>query len=313
MDTTSVRLAGYQGPASILSNALLRFNAVLQSLPVGFSSDVDIDVTAGGESANALSASALFASVESGQRQVCYLASGYLSARVPELGVLDLAFSVTDRTRALAALDGDAGRLLADAVAQKTGYQVLGFWDNGFRHISNRVRPLRTPADCRGLVIRTLDNAGYRATLAALGFEPRTTDVKDLVRVVSSGEVQAQENPLTNLLTFSLWRHHPFVSLTGHYFGVLLLACNRAWFKALSGPQQQALQAAAADATGHQRQLAADADALALIELRGHGVEVLMPSELDMASLQQATWSVNQATRQALSPELLQAYLGEPA
>jgi TRAP-type C4-dicarboxylate transport system substrate-binding protein len=307
MNQTMIRLAGYQGPASILTSALLRLTEDLRALPAGFSCNTEIDVTAGDESANAL-----FSSVENGSRQVCYMASGYLSARVPELGVLDLAFSVTDRAQALAALDGDAGHFLAAAVAQKTGYKVLGFWDNGFRHISNSVHPIRRPQDCQGLVIRTLDNAGYRAALAALGFVPRTTDVKDLVRVVSTGEVQAQENPLTNLLTFSLWRHHPFVSLTGHYFGVLLLACNRAWFDALSRQQQQALSAAAADATRHQRKLAAEADALALVQLRSHGVEVLAPAELDMTAMREATLSINRLARQALPPALLQAYLREP-
>ena len=70
---------------------------------------VDLDVTATGEKA-----SDLFASVEAGQRQLAYMASGYLSARVPELAVLDLPFSVQDRAAALAALDGHAGDLLRD-------------------------------------------------------------------------------------------------------------------------------------------------------------------------------------------------------
>jgi TRAP-type C4-dicarboxylate transport system substrate-binding protein len=308
MEHPIIRLAGYQGPGSILTSALTRLADGIHAFPEGGACETEIDVTANGESANAL-----FASVENGSRQVCYMASGYLSARVPELGVLDLPFSVTDRAQALAALDGTAGQLLAAAVARRTDYHVLGFWDNGFRHISNSVHPIRSPHDCQGLVIRTLDNAGYRAALAALGFEPRTTDVKDLVRVVSTGEVQAQENPLTNLMSFSLWRHHPFVSLTSHYFGVLLLVCNRAWFDELTPAQKDALSSAAKEATRHQRKLAAEADALALSELRGNGVQVLAPQELDMASMRQATLPVSRSARQSLPPALLQAYLGEPA
>lgn len=308
MEHPIIRLGGYQGPGSILTRSLTRLAEGMQTFSEGWSCDVEIDVTAKGESA-----ASLFASVEKGSRQICYMASGYLSARVPELGVLDLPFLVTDRVEALAALDGEAGQLLAAAVAQRTDYHVLGFWDNGFRHISNGVHPIRTPHDCLGLVIRTLDSEGYRAALAALGFVPRTIDVKDLVRVVSTGEVQAQENPLTNLLSFSLWRHHPFVSLTSHYFGVLLLVCQRAWFDTLTTPQKQALSAAVADATRHQRKLAAEADALALTELRSQGVQVLEPHELDMASMRQATLSVCLSARQTLPPALLQAYLREPA
>ena len=137
------------------------------------------------------------------------------------VSVLDLPFSVQDRAAALAALDGHAGDLLRDAVARQSGFHVLAFWDNGFRHISNAVRPLRSPADCQGLVIRTLDSELYRQALGALGFKAITTDVKELVRVVQDGTVQAQENPLTNLLAFDLWKHHPHVSMSGHFFGVL--------------------------------------------------------------------------------------------
>lgn len=304
MRKPDLHLAGYQGTTSILTRALARLAQTVQALSQGWSVHVDNDVTAGGESA-----ASLFASVEQGRRQLCYLASAYISARVPELNVLDLPFSVTDRAAAWAALDGEAGCCLTEAVARQTGYQVLGFWDNGFRHISNSVRPIRSPRDCEGLIIRTLDSANYRAALAALGFVPRTIDVKDLVRVIESGEVHAQENPLTNLLNFSIWRHHPHLSLTGHYFGVLLLVCHRAWFDALTRPQQAVLHEAALEATRHQRWDAAEEDARALVQLRSCGVQVLGPHELDLAAMHRATSAVALAQRQALPPALLRAYL----
>jgi TRAP-type C4-dicarboxylate transport system substrate-binding protein len=228
---------------------------------------------------------------------------------VPALDVLDLPFAVADRAQALAALDGAAGQLLRQAVERATDLRVLAFWDNGFRHVSNALRPLRTPADCEGLVIRTLDSAAYRDALAALGFQPMTTDVKDLVRVVESGTVQAQENPLTNLLTFALWRHHPHVSLTGHFFGLLLLVCPRAWHEALDAAQLEALDAAVAEATRQQRAMARGQDDAALTALRGHGVRVLLPQDLDLPAMRAATAHASQRLRAGLPNELVQAYL----
>lgn len=304
MHQPDLHLAGYQGTASILTRALARFSESAQALSPDWPVHVENDVAASGESA-----ASLFASVEQGRRQLCYMASAYISARVPELNVLDLPFSVADRAAAWAALDGEAGRRLTEAVARQTGYRVLGFWDNGFRHISNSVRPIRSPQDCEGLIIRTLDSASYRAALAALGFVPRTIDVKDLVRVVQTGEVHAQENPLTNLLNFSIWRHHPHLSLTGHYFGVLLLVCHCAWFDALTKPQQDVLQQAAFEATRQQRQDAAAEDARALVQLQGSGVQILGPHELDMAAMRRATAAVALAQRKALPQALLRAYL----
>src|SRR5262249_51643770 len=143
-------------------------------------------------------------------------------------------------------------------------------------------------ADCTGLVIRTLDNAAYRDLFAALGFVPVTTDVKELVNAVRSGTVQAQENPLTNLIGFGLWRHHRYVSLSAHLFGVLLLLCPRAWYDALPAAQRQALHAAAAEATALQRRLAAEQDQRSLAQLRALGVAVLDHDEIDLPALRAA-------------------------
>jgi TRAP-type C4-dicarboxylate transport system substrate-binding protein len=301
-----VRLAGYQGPDSILTEALQLLALQLQDSVWGLSVHCEADVTANQEKA-----AALFDSVEQGERQIGYMASGYLSARVSELAVLDLPFSVADRAAALAALDGRAGQLLSQAVADKSDFQVLAFWDNGFRHISNAVRPIRHPRDCAGLIIRTLDSAHYRNALAALGFEPVTTDVKDLVRAVASGEVDAQENPLTNLLNFVLWKHHPHVSLTQHYFGVLLLVCSRSWYGALSQMQRDTLSQAVAVATGTQRHKAQAQDAIALAQLKKKGVQIVPPEDIDLAAMRRATQAVAQRQRESLSAELLAAYFSD--
>ena len=77
------------------------------------------------------------------------------------------------------------GAALAEQVASATNYRVLGWWDNGIRHISNAVRPIRTPADCVGLRLRTLDNAQHQSAFRRLGFVPTFIDVADLPRAVA--------------------------------------------------------------------------------------------------------------------------------
>ena len=166
---------------------------------------------------------------------------------------------------------------VSPATSPAYGYRVLGYWDNGFRHISNRLRPIRHPDDCRGMRIRTLDNATYRHVLAALGFTPLVIDVKDLVRAVDTHAVDAQENPLTNTVHFGLHRTHKHLSLTSHFHGVALLLANRAWFEALAPAVQSAVLAASADATAAQRQLAIAEDALCLQRLGRDGVAVVAP------------------------------------
>jgi TRAP-type C4-dicarboxylate transport system substrate-binding protein len=300
----TVRMAGYQRSGSILTRSLRDMAQRLAATDSGWDLQVEDDVTMAGETAGSL-----FQSVDGGQRQICYMASGYLAGRVPSLGVLDLPFTVSDRQRALHALDTDAGAHLSADIARQSGYEVLGYWDNGFRHLTNGVRPIRTVADCVGLRLRTLNSALYREVLAAMGFKSMTTDVKDLVRVVAQREVDGQENPLTNFVNFELWRHHPYVSLTGHFFGVLLLVCHRAWFTALSDEQQAQVREAARHASVLQRELAAGEDAAAMQLLAQHGVSVLGPDALDMDSMRDATRAIVDRERAALDPALVASYL----
>lgn len=298
-------VAGYQGPSSILTQGLACLVQTLKS--EGWKSDIDWipNVTDHQEKA-----ADLFASIENGSRQIGYMASGYLSARVPELEVLELPFTVDNRETALSALDRSAGEILTQAVAQKTGFHVLGFWDNGFRHLSNAVRPIQHPTDAVGLKIRTLDSALYRATLDAIGFQALTSDVKDLVGWIQQNVVQAQENPLTNYMGFELWKHHPYVSLTHHFYGVLLLVCPKAWYDTLDPEERQLVAHAVNTATALQRQLAADQDAITLVRMHDIGVKVLNKDALDMRAFHQCVESISSNARAQIPKELIAAYLG---
>ena len=300
-----LRIAGYQGPSSILSQGLACLVETLKS--DGWKSDIDWlpNVTDHQEKA-----ADLFASIENGSRHIGYMASGYLSARVSELEVLELPFTVDNRKTALSALDHTAGEILTKAVGQKTGFHVLGFWDNGFRHLSNSVRPIKHPTNAVGLKIRTLDSTLYLATLDAIGFQALTCDVKDLVAWVQQDVVQAQENPLTNFMGFELWKHHPYVSLTHHFYGVLLLVCPIAWYDTLDQEQRQLVAHAVNTSTALQRQLAAEQDAITLLRMQDIGVKVLTKDALDMQAFHKCVESISLNARAQIPKDLIAAYLG---
>jgi TRAP-type C4-dicarboxylate transport system substrate-binding protein len=300
-----LRIAGYQGPSSILTQGLACLVETLKQS--GWTSDIDWapNVTDHQEKA-----ADLFASIENGTRHIGYMASGYLSARVPELEVLELPFTIDNRETALAALDRSAGEILRQAVHEKTGFHVLGFWDNGFRHLSNAVRPIQQPSDAIGLKIRTLDSALYRATLDAIGFKAVTSDVKDLLSWIAQDIVQAQENPLTNYMGFELWKHHPYVSLTHHFYGVLLLVCPLAWYDTLNQEERQLLAHAVKASTALQRQLAAEQDAITLVRMQDIGVKVIPKDALDMQAFHKSVESISLSARAQIPKDLLAAYLG---
>lgn len=239
----TLRFGGYQPARSVHTRGLHALAAAVERhAPDIISVNVTENVTTQGHKA-----ADLFAMVADGRLDGCYFASSYLTGRVPALGVLDLPFQAASRGAAFAALDGTGGALLAEAVAGATPYCVLGWWDNGIRHITNGVRPIRHPNDCTGLSLRTLDNTLHQAAFGALGFRPEFIDVADLPKAVAERRVDAQENPLTNMINFGLQAYHPHVSLTGHLLGVAPLLVNRARLDALPTAARAALRAAVRD------------------------------------------------------------------
>jgi TRAP-type C4-dicarboxylate transport system substrate-binding protein len=104
---------------------------------------------------------------------------------------------------------------------------VLGFWDNGFRHVRNRERPIRTPKNCAGLKIKTQMAPVLDESLKKLGFEPVQLDIKFLLERINDGDIDAQKIPLTSIYNFNMHKHHPHITLTGHILGVSLFLCNK--------------------------------------------------------------------------------------
>ena len=161
MTAISIKFGGYQPARSVLTRGARRIGEELKRrLGTDVMFELQENVTAAGRKAVDL-----LTMTESGELDLCYFSSSYLAARVPALTLFDLPFQFEGRAQSYSLIDGEAGARLAENVAAATGYRVLGFWDNGIRHISNARRAIVTPADCRGLTIRTLDNALASARL----------------------------------------------------------------------------------------------------------------------------------------------------
>jgi C4-dicarboxylate-binding protein DctP len=279
-----LHFAGYQPARSVHTRALhaLRDRVARQAGDALRINVTDSIVAAGRK------ASDLLTMVDTGELDGCYFASSYLASRVPALGVFDRPFEAGTREHVFGELDGTTGASLAAQVAAATNYRVLGWWDNGIRHISNAVRPIRTPADCVGLRLRTLDNAQHQSAFRRLGFVPMFIDVADLPRAVADHTVDAQENPLTNMINFAVHIHHKHVSLTGHLLGIATLLVNRSRYDALPAEPRGLLDAAVRDSEATQRALAEAEDAVCLKRLCDAGVAIVGADAIDFPAFHAA-------------------------
>ncbi len=141
-----------------------------------------------------------------------------------------------------------------------------------------------------------------------MGFKPVVTDVKEFREAIASGRIDAQENPLTNMLNFGIEQHHRHLSLTSHLFGVALLACGREWHDGLGLAQRNALLAAVREATRLQHRLATNEDALALKVLEAAGLSVLRPHQIDLEGFLEATAPVREGIIDRAPTALSAAY-----
>jgi TRAP-type C4-dicarboxylate transport system substrate-binding protein len=166
---------------------------------------------------------------------------------------------------------------LAQAIEARAGYRVLGWFENGFRHISNRVRPVRTPADLAGLSIRVLPSKVQERTFALIGARPMPMDLTQALEMIKAGTIDAQENPLSNTVTYGVHRFHRFHTLSGHFYISRPILVHRSAFDAWPADLQRAMGAAVADAVTFQRDLheAEEEEARRAIEAAGGEVVAL--------------------------------------
>src|SRR5205085_11386944 len=143
---------------------------------------------------------------------------------------------------------------------RSTGLIPLAYWDNGVRHLSNRLRPVRWPRDCAGLRIRLQPSWAHESFFRALGAAPGCTDLREGIQMLRAGAVDAQENPLANFVTYGIQDLHRHLTLSGHAYGARGLYASAAQLTGWPADYRGALTEAASIAAREQRTAARQAD-----------------------------------------------------
>ena len=246
----SIRMAGYGPPSTSFSRGL---KLIGDRLAAQFGDRVDIKYVWNIMDFGYKAEEILWL-VESGVLTLGYQSSSYLTTRVPELGIVDLPFFFASKEQARAAMDGALGQRLAQAIEDRMAYRVLGWFENGMRHISNRLRPLAMPGDLAGMKIRVLPSDIQARTFALLGAEPVKCDLTEAIAWIKEGRLDAQENPLANTVTYGVHKFHHFHTLTNHFYISRPIFLHRASFDAWARDLQDAMRAAVLEAVTKQRE-----------------------------------------------------------
>lgn len=298
----NIRFSGYQGPRSVHNRAVQVFGeSLMGSLGERVLFDHVLNVTEQG-----CKAADLLEMVAMGETSLCYFSSSYLADRVPEIALFDLPFLIRDRAQAYAMLDGPLGQLIVDKMSEAADFRIVAWWDNGFRHFSNGVRPIRTPADCEGLKIRTLFSAVQQECFAAMGFDPVPLDVAELPAACARGLVDAQENPLTNTFNFGIDAYHRWITMSGHFFGPCVVLAHKKTWDSWPDEVRESVQDALALATPAQRGFAAGEDAEFMSNIDPSRNELIELSTDERAAFEAAVQPVVEKSMERFRDELFE-------
>jgi len=194
----------------------------------------------------------MLTSAAAGVIQMSANSQGPMAQIVPEVGMLGLPFLFKDLPNAWTVLDGKIGQMI-DEKAQKAGLKVITFWDNGIRNITHVSKFIATPADIKGMKIRTPPDQVTLDIFKALGANPAPLAWSELPTALRSGTFDGQENPLTNIYSAKLHEITPYITLSGHKYESTPIVAGLGWWKSLSSAQQACITSSAKEAGWYQR------------------------------------------------------------
>lgn len=231
-----------------------------------------------------------------------------------DFGLINLPFLFNTGQEADALLDGPFGQKLMAKLPER-GLVGLGFWENGFRHVTNSRRPINTADDFAGLKLRVIQNGLFIDTFSALGVAPQPMPFPEVYTALEQRVVDGQENPLATILATKFYEVNKNTVLSNHIYSVWAFLMSKRFWDRLSAEEQKILTEAAQEAKLFERRTIRDFDVKALEELKAKGMQVTALPEAEVAKLRDKTkpvWTKFIAEYGQPSADEMLAALGRP-
>jgi C4-dicarboxylate-binding protein DctP len=219
--------------------------------------------------------------------------------------LFDLPFIFSDYAELRRVTQGPIGRRLLERLSPK-GIVGLAYWDNGFKQMSAN-RPLRRPADFRGLKMRIQPSQVIEAQMRALGASALPMAFSDVYEALRNGVVDGTENPVSNFYTQRMHEVQPYLTLSDHgYLGYAVIVNKRFW-DGLPSDLRASLESALQDATAYANDIARRENDAALQAVRASGRTAVITLTADERhALKRALLPVHREFEQRIGSELIQ-------
>ncbi len=217
--------------------------------------------------------------IQMGSIQMGIITLGPIDAFVPEVDVVAFPFLFKSYEQVDQVLDGPLGDEVL-ARLERAGFKGLAFTENGFRHLTNRVRPVHTVDDVKGLKIRVMESTLHKELWRALGANP-TPMAWPIYTELEQGTIDGQENPLWVAWTYKLYEVQKYLSLTGHVYSAHAVLANLDWYNGLPRETRELLRDAAREAARYERNWNRSNEASFLAKLKKAGMVVDEHPDID--------------------------------
>ncbi len=244
-------------------------------------------------------------SLQGGILEIMVGPTSNLVGSIPQYLLFDLPFFFPNFEAADKVMDGRVGQALFDQL-DELNMVGLAYWDNGFRHMTNGVRPINSVDDVAGLNIRVIPNPLFISTFSALGANPVPLPYTELFTALETRAVDAQETPVGLIHSSRFYEVQDHLALTGHVYTPYLLLASKSWFDGLSAEDQAIVLEAAQESAVYQRDLSrTDADRLVGL-LEEEGMEVTRLSDEEMARMRDTVAPVVDEFTETIGADLIQ-------
>ena len=245
-----------------------------------------------------------------GVQEMLVASTTSLAGIVKECGLLDFPFLFANARQADAMVDGPLGKALSARLADK-GIIVLGFFDLGFRNVTNSKRPITKGEDLEGLKLRVIPNPVFIETFKTFKANPVPMPFAELYGALESKAVDGQENPYAVILSSKFYEVNKYVSETNHVYATNPMQISKRFWDKLTPTEQKLLQEAATEAQNYQRVASREVSSKAVAELKAKGMIHNEISAAEMARMRAAVKPVHEKFAAAYDPAIVTLFNSE--
>jgi tripartite ATP-independent transporter DctP family solute receptor len=228
----------------------------------------------------------MISALRGGTQEMVVPDSSTLVNLIKDFGVLNLPLVINTEQEADALLDGPFGQKLLAQLPDK-GLIGLGFWENGFRHVTNGRRPIQKAEDFAGLKIRVIQNPLFIETFSTLGANALPMPFPEVYTALEQRTVDGQENPTATILASKFYEVQKHLVLDRHIYSVWVLLLSKKAWDGLSADEKKAVQEAAREATLFERKTIREFSENALGELKKKGMQITELAPAEQAKLRE--------------------------